>query len=208
MSFAKEMLKKKFQTIEMDDIKIVIFEKNMIYYGVLCDTFENLTVLDEIISKIHQRIMSYLIKNKINIDAEIIYDRELNEVIEEVITNILTYELSTQKEIEIISYLKNVTSTDDIEGLIFLTDGGKVIYSSYNKLELRKFLRELDFRVKIYNNSILKLFYTFKDKKFIFSEYVLETYFIILVFNSNVKFGLAEHYLNRSVNKIKATISK
>ncbi|MFX0029252.1 MAG: hypothetical protein ACFE8B_08585, partial [Candidatus Hermodarchaeota archaeon] len=181
---------------------------NMIYYGVLCDTFENLTVLDEIISKIHQGIMSYLIKNKINIDAEIIYDRELNEVIEEVITNILTYELSTQKEIEIISYLKNVTSTDDIEGLIFLTDGGKVIYSSYNKLELRKFLRELDFRVKIYNNSILKLFYTFKDKKFIFSEYVLETYFIILVFNSNVKFGLAEHYLNRSVNKIKATISK
>ena len=136
-----------------DDIKIVIFEKNLIYYGVLCDTFENLTVLDEIISKIHQKIMSYLIKKNINIEAEIIYDRELNEVIEEVISDALSHELGSQKEIEIIKYLKELTSTEDIEGLILLTDRGKVIYSSYNKLDLRRFLKELDFRVKIYNNS-------------------------------------------------------
>jgi len=51
-----------------------------------------------------------------------------------------------------------------------------------------------------------EIFYTFKDKKFVFSEYVFDTYFIILIFNSNVKFGLAEHYLNKSVNKIRTAI--
>jgi hypothetical protein len=208
MTFAKEMLRKNFKIIEMEDIKIVIFEKNMIYYGVLCDTLENLTVLDDLITKIHQMIMSYLIKKDINIEAEIIYDNELNIVIEEVISTALSYEVGSQKEIEIITFLKDLKTTDDIQGVILLTDRGNVIYSSYNKLDLKKFLKELDFRVKIYNNSILKLFYTFKDQKFIFSEYVLDTYFIILVFNSNVKFGLAEHYLTKSVNKIRTTISK
>ena len=106
MSFAKEMLKKKFKIIEMEDIKIVIFEKNMIYYGVLCDTLENLTVLDDLITKIHQMIMSYLIKKNVNIEAEIIYDNELNIVIEEVISTALSYELGSQKEIEIITFLK------------------------------------------------------------------------------------------------------
>lgn len=207
MTFAKEMLKKKFKILEMEDIKIVIFEKNSIYYGVLCDSFENLTVLEEIVKRIHQRIMSYLIKKNVNINAEVIYDHELNRLIEEVINSALSDELGSQKEIEIINHLQEITSTDDIEGVILLTDRGKVIYSSFNRLELKKFLKELDFRVKIYNNSILKLFYTFKDKKFIFSEYVLDTYFIILVFNSNVKFGLAEHYLTKSVDKIRTTIS-
>ena len=207
MSFAKEMIGKKFKIIEMEDIKIVIFEKNSLYYGVLCDTIENITVLDEIVSKIHQRIASYLIKKKVNIEAEIIYDRELNETIEEVITTALNYESGSQKEIKIIAFLKDLIFTSDIEGIILLTDRGKVIYSSYNKFDLKKFLKEVDFRVKIYNNSILKLFYTLKDKKFIFSEYVLDTYLIILVFDSNVKFGLADHYLTKVVNKIKNTVS-
>ncbi|MFW9940520.1 MAG: hypothetical protein ACFFFT_05730 [Candidatus Thorarchaeota archaeon] len=207
MSFSKEMIGKKFKIIEMEDIKIVLFEKNLLYYGVLCDTVENTTILDEIISKIHQRITSYLIEKKINIETEIIYDKELNQTIEELINSYLDYEFSSQKEIKIIAFLKELVSTDDIEGIILLTDRGKVIYSSYNMLDLKKFLKEVDFRVKIYNNSILKLFYTFKDKRFIFSEYVLDTYFIILVFDSNVKFGLAEHYLTKAVNKIKNTVS-
>jgi len=206
MSFSKEIIRKKFKIIEMEDIKIVIFEKNLLYYGVLCDTVENITILDEIISKIHQRITSYLLKNKVNIDAEIIYDKELNKTIEEVLNSSLSYDFGSQKEIKIIAFLKELIATDDIEGMILLTDRGKVIYSSYNKLDLKKFLKEVDFRVKIYNNSILKLFYTFKDKRFIFSEYVLDTYFIILIFDSNMKFGLAEHYLTKAVNKIKNTV--
>jgi hypothetical protein len=206
MSFAKEMIGKKFKIIEMEDIKIVLFEKNSIYYGILCDMVENITILEDIILKIHQRITSYLIKKNINIDAEVIYDRELNEAIEEVITIALSHDFGSQKEREVIAYLKELKSKDDIEGIILLTDRGKAIYSSFNNLVLKRFLREVDFRVKIYNNSILKLFYTFKDKNFIFSEYVLDTYFIILVFGSGIKFGLAEHYLTKVVNKIKATI--
>ena len=81
-----------------------------------------------------------------------------------------------------------------------------VIYSSFNKIDVKKFLREVEFRVKIYNNSILKLFYTLSDKKFIFSEYILNTYFLILVFNPDVKFGLADHYLTKMVEKIKNTL--
>ena len=92
---------------------------------------------------------------------------------------------------------------DEINGTILLTNRGKVIYSSYNKLDLKNFLKEVEFRVKIYNNSILKLFYTLKDNRFIFSEYVQNQYFIILAFDSYVKFGMAEHYLTRIVNSVK-----
>jgi len=94
MTFAKEMIGKRFKIIEMEDIKIVIFEKNSLYYGVLCDTIENLTFLDEIISQINKKLTTYLIKKKINIDAEIIYDNDLNETIEEVIRNALKYEFN------------------------------------------------------------------------------------------------------------------
>jgi hypothetical protein len=207
MSFAKEMIGKKFKVIEMEDVKIVIFEKNSLYYGILCDSFENVTFLDEIISKIHKRLVSNLIKNNVNIEAEIIYDNDLNLAIEEIITDALSVKVDSEKELKIITILKDLRLKDDIEGIILLTDRGKVIYSSFNTINLRSFLKEVDFRVKIYNNSILKLFYTFKDNRFIFSEYVLNTYFLILVFNSNVKFGMAEHYLTKIVNTIKQILS-
>ncbi|MFX1488145.1 MAG: hypothetical protein ACFFBI_03290 [Promethearchaeota archaeon] len=208
MSFSKEMIGKKFKVIEMEDVKIVIFEKHSLYYGVLCDTFENITFLDDIISKINKRLVSYLIKNNINVDAEIIYDNDLNMAIEEIVSDSLRVKVSSEREMKILTILKELKLKDDIEGSILLTDRGKVIYSSFNKISLRSFLKEVDFRVKIYNNSILKLFYTFKDNKFIFSEYVLNTYFLILVFNSNVKFGLAEHYLTKTVNIIRNTLSE
>ncbi|MFX1481385.1 MAG: hypothetical protein ACFFCI_25175 [Promethearchaeota archaeon] len=208
MSFSKKMIGKKFKIIEMEDVKIVIFEKNYLYYGVLCDTFENITFLDDIISKINKRLVSYLIKNTINVDAEIIYDNDLNMAIEEIINDSLRVRVDSKREMKILTILKELKLKDDIEGIILLTDRGKVIYSSFNKKSLRGFLKEVDFRVKIYNNSILKLFYTFKDNKFIFSEYILNTYFLILVFNSNVKFGLAEHYLAKTVNFIGKTLSE
>ena len=206
MTFAKEMIGKSFKIIEMEDIKIVIFEKNFLYYSVLCDTIENLTLLDDIISKINKKLTTYLIKNNVNIDAEIIYDSDLNDTIEEVIREALRREFDSKKEKKVIKILKDMQLKDDIEGITLLTDRGKVIYSSYGKVDLKTFLKEVEFRVKIYDNSILKLFYTLKDK-FIFSEYVLNTYFIMLVFNSKVKFGLADHYLTILVNKMKNTLS-
>ena len=47
MSFSKEMIGKKFKTIDMGDIKLAIFEKKDIYYGILCDTIENVILLNE-----------------------------------------------------------------------------------------------------------------------------------------------------------------
>ncbi|MHA2089002.1 MAG: hypothetical protein ACW972_12045, partial [Promethearchaeota archaeon] len=164
MTFAKEMIGKPFKTIEMEDIKIVIFEKNSIYYSILCDTFENLTFLDEIISQINEKLTAYLIKNEVNIDAEIIYDSNLNETIEEIIRNALKPEFDSKKEKKVIKFLKEIKSNDDIEGITLLTDRGKVIYSSFGKVDLNTILKEVEFRVKICNNSILKLFYTLKDK--------------------------------------------
>ncbi|MFW9894186.1 MAG: hypothetical protein ACFFD7_00100 [Candidatus Thorarchaeota archaeon] len=202
MMFAKEMIGKPFKTIEMEDIKIVIFEKNSIYYSVLCDTFENLTFLDGIISQISEKLNKYLIKNRININAEIIYDNELNKTIEEVILKALRPKFDSKQEKKVVKLLKEVKTYDDIDGIILLTDRGKILYSSFGKVDLTSFLKEVEFRVKIYDNSILKLFYTLEDK-FVFSEYLLDTYFIILVFNSNVRFGLAEHYLTQIVNKTK-----
>jgi hypothetical protein len=207
MSFAKEMIGRKFKIIEMEDVKIVVFEKNSIYYGVLCDTIENLTLLDDIITKINHRITTYLIKNDVNINAQIVYDSELNEVIEGVIKKALSNEFNSKNEKKIIKYLKEIALTDDIEGIILLTDRGKVIFSTYQKSALKNFLKEVEFRVKIYNNSILKLFYTFKDRKFIFSEYILNAYFVLLVFSADIKFGLAEHYLTKIVDNVKITLS-
>ncbi|MFX1312811.1 MAG: hypothetical protein ACFFHD_09385, partial [Promethearchaeota archaeon] len=42
MSFSEEMIGKRIKTIEMNDLKLVIFEKNSIFYSVLSDSIENL----------------------------------------------------------------------------------------------------------------------------------------------------------------------
>jgi len=208
MSFSKEMIGKKFKTIDMGDIKLAIFEKREIYYGVLCDTIENIILLDEVISKINIKLLDYINKNKINITAEIVYDSKLNDTINNIIDDTFSNEFDLEKEAKIIEYLKELTQNDEIDGTILLTNRGKLLYSSLNKIDLRTFLKEVDFRVKIYNNSILKMFYTFKNKKFIFSEYVNDSYFVILVFDSKIKFGMAEFILSKIVQNIKVLFIK
>jgi len=207
MSFSKEMIGKKFKTIEMGDVKFVIFEKGTINYNILCDTIENEMFLEEVISKINEQLITFMRKKKININKQIVYDGEFNEIIEEIIDDAFSTEFNLKIEQQIMEYMKELTLNDEIDGTILLTDRGKVIYSSYNKIYLKNFLKEVEFRVKIYNNSILKLFYTLKDKRFIFSEFVQNKYLLILVFNSHVKFGVAEHYLTRIVESVKKMIS-
>ena len=207
MSFSKEMIGKKFKTIEMGDVKFVIFQKGAINYNVLCDTIENEMFLEEVISKINKKLVTFMRKNKINIDKQIVYDGEFNEVIEEIIDGAFSTEFDLKIEKQIMEYMKELTLNDEIDGTILLTERGKVIYSSYNKIYLKNFLKEVEFRVKINNNSILKLFYTLKDKRFIFSEFVQNKYLLILVFNSHVKFGVAEHFLTRIVDSVKKMIS-
>ena len=203
MSFSQEMIGKKFRTIEMGDVKFVIFEKGKIIYNILCDTIENEMFLDEIISKINYRLSIYIEKENFDIDGGIVFDSKLKEVLDNIIDDTLINEFTLNSEEKILEYMKGLRQIDEIDGTILLTDKGKVIYSSYPKTSLKEFLKEVDFRVKIYNNSILKLFYTFKDRRFIFSEYIQNKCFIILVFNAHAKFGIAACHLNQIVDSIK-----
>jgi len=205
MSFTNELIGDKIKTLEMGGgVKLTIFEKNNLIYGLLCDTDENLIMLENIISKLHIKFIRYVKKNHIKIDLEYIYDDDLDYLVKEIIKEMSTKEYDLEKEEKVIKYLKSIKSNDQLNDIIFLTDGGKILYSSArNKTSLRKILKEVDFRIKICNNSILKLFYTSKDNELIFSEYFNEKYLIILVFNSKTKFGVAEFYLHKIVNKIR-----
>ena len=203
MSFTKELIGNKIKALEMGDVKLVIIEQSNLYYGLLCDSLENLMMLEDIISKIHVQFMKYVNRKNINIGYEYIFDDNLSEQVENVVNDILSNEFDFQKEDKIVEFINDLALSREIGGIMLLTDKGKVIYSTLKKIDMKNFLREVDFRVKICNNNILKLFYTSKNGELIFSEYVGELYLVILVFDSNVKFGLAEYYLHKLVNYIK-----
>jgi len=202
-AFTKEVIGTNIKTVGMGDVKFVLIRRNYVYYGILCNSNENLILLENIISKINFRFIEYVHKNNINMEVEYIYDKDLNFIIDEIVEEILSTEFNLEKELKIIEELKKLASNDEINGIILLTDKGKVVYSSLNQLFINNFLKEVEFRVKIFNNSILKLFYTSKNKELIFSEYVENLYFIILVFNSETKFGIADFYLQKAVKIIK-----
>ena len=202
-SFTKEVIGNKFKNIEMGNVKFVIIQKNILHYAILCDTIVNIILLENIISKINTHFVDYITKNNVNITIEHIRDENLNATIDDIIKETNSTEFDLIKEEKIIDYLNNISFNDDLEGILLLTDKGKVIFSSMKGIDLRDFLREVDFRVKICNNSILKLFYTSKNNQLIFSEYVNDLYFVILIFDINMKFGVAEYYLHKIVKYIK-----
>ncbi len=207
MSFTKELIGDKIKTVEMGgDIKLVVFEKKTLYYSILCSTIENLEFLEELISKIESQFLNYVKKNNIRTDLEYVYDEHLNYLIEDIIKEPFTNKLDIVKQKEVINFLIDFKSNDDIKGVILLTHRGNVIYSSMNDNILKPFLKEVDFRVKISNNSILKLFYTSKNKELIFSENVNDLFIVILIFESKIRFGIAEFYLQKVVRKIKNLI--
>jgi len=75
-------------------------------------------------------------------------------------------------------------------------------------MTIRRFLKEVDFRVKIFNNSILKLFYTSKNNELIFSENIRDIYIIILIFDTKIRFGMADLYLQKVVKMITDILNK
>ena len=206
-SFTQEVIGNRFKTIEMGEVKFVIIQKNSFNYALLCDITVNIILLENIISEINTHFINYITKNNVNINIESVRDENLNKRIDGIIRDTNRNEFDLLKEEEIIEYLKTIALNDDIEGIILLTDMGKVIFTSLHGVDLRNFLKEVDFRVKICNNSILKLFYTSKNNRLIFSEYVEDLYFIILVFDVNMKFGVAEFYLHKVVKYIKNKLS-
>ena len=208
MSFTKELIGTEIKTVEMNnDLKIVVLKKEKLFYIILSDCIENIDLISELISKIDENFNAFIKKNEIHTELEFIHDVDLDDSMEEIIIDQLGNEFDLIKEKKIINYLEDLHYEDQINGIIFLTDLGQVIYSSLKQPELRKFLKEVEFRVKICNNNILKLFYTSKDKKLIFSEYILNKYFIILIFDLNVRFGLAEFYLQKIVKKIETSFN-
>jgi len=205
MSFTKELVGTEIQALEMsNNLKIVVLKKNKLFYIILCNSIENIAFVSKLIAKIDEKFNLYIERNEIHTDLEFIQDTDLDRSIEEIISDYLSNEFDLMKEKNIIKYLKGLNCEDQINGIIFLTDLGQVIYSSLQQAELGKFLKEVEFRVKICNNTILKLFYTSKNKELIFSEYILNKYFVILIFDSNIRFGLADFYLQKIVKRIES----
>ena len=203
MTFTKQLVGTEIKAVEMcNNLKIVVLKKDKLSYIILCNSLENLALISELISKIDENFNAYTKKNKIHTELEFIHDIDLDRLMEEIISDQLGNEFDLIKEKKIIDYLKGLNYEDQISGIIFLTNLGQLIYSSPKKPELRTFLKEVEFRVKICNNNILKLFYTSKDDKLIFSEYILNKYFIILIFDLNIRFGLADFYLQKIVKTI------
>ena len=208
MSFTKELIGDKIKTVEMGGgIKLVVFEKKTLFYSILCSTIENLEFLEDLVSKIESQFLKYVIKHKIKTDLEYVYDENLNYLLEDIIKEPFYNEFDKKKHKDIINSLIKIKSNDDIKGVILLNLRGNVIYSSLNDIKLKPFLKEVDFRVKISNNSILKLFYTSKNEELIFSENVNDLFIIMLIFESKIKFGMAEFYLRKVVRKIKNLIA-
>ncbi len=209
MSFTKELIGDKIKAVEMGGgIKLVVFEKRTLYYSLLCSTIENLELLEAMISKINSKFLEYVNKNKIKTDLEYVYDEQLNYLIEDIIREPFSREFDLKKEGLITEYLKDFQQSADLNGSILLTNRGKVIFSSFNDTSLKRFLKEVDFRVKISNNSILKLFYTSKNNELIFSENIWDAYILILIFDTKIRFGMAEFYLQKAVKKITDVLNK
>jgi hypothetical protein len=204
MSFTNELIGNKIKTIEMGGgLKLVAFEKKSLFYCILCNDDEHIEHLNEMISKIHSEFMKYVLKNKVRIDLEYVNDNKLNSSIEDIIATFYTNEYDLLKEEEIITYLKSINAFDEINGVLLLTGSGNVVYTSLLRMYVKNFLREVEFRVKICNNSILKMFYTSKKDELIFSEYVNDLYLVILIFDSKTRFGIAEFYLHKIIETIR-----
>ena len=208
MSFTKELVGTEIKTIEMSkNLKIAILMRRNFYYVILCDSIENMILISDLVSKLDAHFLQYIEENEVQTDIEFIKDSELDLSMEEIIKNQLSNEFDIIKEEKITNFLKDLKYDDQINGVIFLTDLGQVIYSSIDKMMLKKFLKEIEFRVKICNNSILKLFYTSKENELIYSEYILDKYFIILIFDSKIRFGIAEFCLQKIVKTIEKCLN-
>jgi hypothetical protein len=203
MTFSQELIGSKIRTVKMGgNVKLVIFEKHTLYYTLLCDSGEHVLFLKDLIKQLHQKFMHYVWHKKIRIDLECVNDIKLDKIFIDCINENYSTDYDLKKEGQIKQLLDEFKQVDDISGIIFLTNHWKVIFSSIEKINLKKFLKEIEFRVKICNNAILKLFYTSKDNELIYSEFVDDKYVLILIFDSEIKFGIAELYLRKIVQSI------
>ncbi len=152
MSFTKAIMSKKVKAIEMGNIKFVVVEKGIFYYCFLCDSIENLTLLEDLVVKIDILFVDYINKNKIDCSIEYIYDESLNHQVDDILNEIFSTEFDLDIEEKIIEYIELISLNDEIKGISLSTNQVNVIYSTLNRIYLRNLLKEIDFRVNfIYN---------------------------------------------------------
>lgn len=206
ISFSLEMVGKKLKTINMNNVKIVIIQRDFFFYGFLCHSKQNLILLNEYINKIDERLRDYVVENKININVECINDDNINKFIDDLIGEKFdSYDKTKEKEI--IKFLKNFHLENEIEGMVLLNNKDKIVFSSLNQIKLKRLLCQLDFRIKIYNNSILRLFFT-SNKELVYTEYINKTHFLILIFDIKTNFGIAEHLSRKIIKSLKSIYEK
>ncbi len=207
-SFTKEVVGEKIKTVEMGKVKFVIIKKHEYFYGFLSNNYENIVVLQEIANKIHTKYLKYIKKHGNSEHVEQIQNKSFEKEVGAIITEIVGKEYDLKKEHKIIEFLQEYSQSGDLEGVVLLTQHSKVIFSSMGDMELNNLLKEMNFRLKASNNSILKMYYTSKTGKIVFSEQVEDLYYIVLVLNPIIKFGIAEYYLQKAVNFIRTFLSK
>ena len=201
-TFTNEVIGKKVESVNMGDLKFSIFEKEQLIYGLLCDMKESSTFLNLLTDRMNSEFLKYLERNNIDIKKHGVYGQKIDSLIENVVRNAHSKEFDLHKELIIIEYLKNFSADTAVKDLIFLTNQGKILHSTMQSGELQNFIKEIEFRVKIFNNSILRMYYENDKKELVFSKLVEKTYLIILVFDSTFKFGIAEYYLDKIVSFI------
>ncbi|MBY9007942.1 MAG: hypothetical protein KGD63_14465 [Candidatus Lokiarchaeota archaeon] len=201
ISFSQEMVGKKLKTVDMNSVKIVIFQRDIFFYGFLCDIKQDMETIKDYVNKIDDCLRNYVIEKKINTNVECIRDENINAFIDNLVRN-KTIQFSKKKEIKFLTFLKNLHMKNDIEGMVLLTNKDRIVYSSINPIKLKQLLNKLDFRIKIYNNSILRLFFTL-EKEIIYTEYIDDSYFIILLFDIKTQFGIVEHTSRKIINSLK-----
>ncbi len=208
MSFSKEMIGKNVRLIGMGNLNFLIFEYTLFNYGVLCKEKENLDMIKELVSKVNRLFQKYVTDNKINIRLENIYDKHLDNEIYNIVRSYYLHEYDVDTEKNLIAYLKSIKLPEELKGMILLSNKGHVVFSSLETENLMQYLKEIEFRVKICNNNILKLMYTSKDRDLIFSENIKDVYIIILVYESSLtRFGLAELVTHKISSKIRKILS-
>lgn len=207
-SFTLEMVGEKVKTVEMGNVKFVILRKINYYYGFLVNTYESISVLKNLAEKIHLKYQEYKKKHGIRDNVEHIQNKKFDKDIDRIIENIVSKEYDFKKEKNIVDKLRDFSQSGDIDGLVLLTEHGKVVFTSIDGIILNNLLKEMNFRMKIHNNSILKMYYTSKNEKIVFSEHIGDLYYIILVFNLSVKFGIAEYYLRKAVKIIRTSLDE
>ncbi|MBD3193617.1 MAG: hypothetical protein GF317_01075 [Candidatus Lokiarchaeota archaeon] len=206
ISFSEEMIGKKVKVVDMGNVKIAIYNRDFFYYGFLCDSIQNLITLENLVSKINYFLVKYVEKHQININVEYIHNDDFNSYIDDIVRNRWNERYKNIDEQEMINKINQFSKQNDIKGIILFSDKGRILYSSLNKQDLNRYLNQLDFRIKICNNSVLKLYYT-SDSELIFTEYINDLYYIVLVFDLNTAFGIGECYLKKCVELVKESLN-